>query len=336
MKIHIALFSVLLTAGVAFAQETEELTPYSLQEIDQITNTFLSTYKNKKQPEEDAIAALGNLKKAYRYLHRARKEGEPEMSKDEVKSAKKIVALIAKKGLKVRKREQVALECARVLGEIGDPAGAKPLKKWLENVLDEKAPHPSWVEYGFQSLAWIGPQDSGTLDFILKYAATGRHPDMGVANHAIKACYVYRELNGKVRKEFFNKINGYVGGLYSQMRGGEAKSRATYEQRYNSVKENALTALAELAGDGSKFANPTESQEWWSTNKKRNKWEPYVGTRVRAAAAAKKAARKKAAADKAAAEKAAAEKKAAEEKAAAAKDDSKGDGEKKDGDKPAG
>jgi hypothetical protein len=221
------------------------------------------------------------LKKAYRYLDRPRPEGE-EPTKDEHARMKDIVSAIAKTGLSVRTkgREQVSLECARVLGEIGDESAAKYLKKWLEQVCDEKSPHPSWVEFGFQSLAWIGPDDSGTQDLILKYASTGRHPDMTVASHALRACYLYRELDGKTRKEFFNKVLGYVNGLYSGWQSGDPKAKATYEQRYNAVKDNGLKALEELAGDGQKFDTPVKAMDWWNENKK-SKWETYYGPRER-------------------------------------------------------
>jgi hypothetical protein len=64
------------------------------------------------------------------------------------------------------------------------------------------------------------------------------------------------------------------------MRGGDANKRAVYEQRYNAVKNDAMTALKELAGDGTTFKDPTEAQAWWNDNKKR-KWEDYTGPRFR-------------------------------------------------------
>ena len=64
------LFCILLgVAGLALAQEaSEELVAYSPEEIDNLMNTFLQTYKNKKAPEDDAISTLANLKGAWRYL----------------------------------------------------------------------------------------------------------------------------------------------------------------------------------------------------------------------------------------------------------------------------
>ena len=145
---------------------------------------------------------------------------------------------------------------------------------------DRIGPHVESVEYGFQSLAWIGSQDRRTLDLILDYATKGKHPDMSVAANALRACYQCKSLDKKMRMEFFKKINGYLGGLYSSMRGGDAKKRATYEQRYNAVKEDGLTALRELAGDGTVFKDPAQARTWWNDNKKR-KWEPYTGPRFR-------------------------------------------------------
>ncbi|MHC4547443.1 MAG: hypothetical protein ACYTEZ_01590 [Planctomycetota bacterium] len=275
MKLGLVLLTLLLAAGPARAQD-KELTAYSVAEIEGLLQTFKQTYKNRKTPEEDAISALADLKKAYRYIAW---KGD-DATKEEQKAQQKIVTLVARKGLFVKKRPLVALECARVLGEIGDPDAGPDLRKWMERILDEKAVNTQWVEYGFQSLAWIGPQDSRTLDFVLSYATKGKHSDIGVASQAIKACYQWRRLDGKMRKQFFNKITGYVGGLYSNMRGGEAKYRATYEQRYNAVKSDALAALKELAGDGTVFTNPQEAQTWWNENKKR-KWEEYIGPRFR-------------------------------------------------------
>jgi len=270
------LIALLFAAGLT-AAEDKELTAYSLVEVDGLLQTFKQTYKNQRAPQEDAISAIIDMKKAYRYLD---SKGE-EATKEELKAKKDIITMIAKRGLFVRKRPQVALECARVLGEIGDPAAGGHLRKWMEKVLDEKSPNASWVEYGFQSLAWIGAQDRRTLDLMLNYATKGRHSEPQVTAYAIKACYQWRHLDAKHRKTFFNKITGYVGSLYSSMRGGEAKKRAVYEQRYNAVKSDALIALKELAGDGTTFKNPGEAQKWWNNNKKR-RWEDYTGPRFRA------------------------------------------------------
>ncbi|MHC4134339.1 MAG: hypothetical protein ACYTDU_06200 [Planctomycetota bacterium] len=269
------LLALLLAAGLTWAEE-KELTAYSLVEIDGLLQTFKQTYKNKKAPQEDAISAIIDLKKAYRYLA----SKGTEITKEEEKAQRDIISMIAKKGLFVKKRAQVALECARVLGEIGDPAAAGPMRKWMERVLDQKSPNASWVEYGFQSLAWIGAEDSRTLDLMLDYATKGRHQESQVTAYAIKACSQWRHLEGKTRKVFFNKITLYVGGLYSNMRGGDANKRSVYEQRYNAVKTDAMTALKELAGDGTTFRDPEQAQKWWNDNKKR-RWEDYTGPRFR-------------------------------------------------------
>jgi len=269
------LLALLLAAGLSPAED-KELTAYSLPEIDGLMQSFRQTYKKKDAPQEDAISSVIDLKKAYRYLA---SKGEAA-TKEEQKAQKNIILLIAKKGLFVRDRPQVALECARVLGEIGDQAAAPHMRKWMEKVLDQKSPNASWVEYGFQSLAWIGAQDSRTLDLMLDYATKGKHPEPQVTSYAIKACYQWRHLAAKDRKNFFNKINMYVGGLYSSMRGGDANKRVVYEQRYNAVKNDAMAALKELAGDGTTFKNPAEAQTWWNNNKKR-KWADYTGPRFR-------------------------------------------------------
>jgi hypothetical protein len=269
------LLALIFAAGLTWAEE-KELTVYTVVEIDGLLQSFKQTYKNKKAPEEDAISAIIDLKKAYRYIT---SKGE-EATKEELKAKKDIISMIAKKGLFVRKRPQVTLECARVLGEIGDPAAANYMRKWMERVLDEKSPNASWVEYGFQSLAWIGSTDRRTLDLMLDYATKGKHQETQVTAYAIKAVYQWRHFDGKTRKLFFNKINMYVGGLYNQMRGGDAKKRAVYEQRYNAVRNDAMAALKELAGDGTSFKNPEEAQKWWNDNKKR-RWEEYIGPRFR-------------------------------------------------------
>ena len=270
------LLALLLAAGLT-AAEDRELTAYSLAEVDGLLQSFKQTYKNRKAPQEDAISAIIDMKKAYRFLD----SKGTDATKEELKATRSIIAMIGKKGLFVRKRPQVALECARVLGEIGDLSAAGYMRKWMEKVLDEKSPNASWVEYGFQSLAWIGSQDRRTLDLMLDYATKGRHSDSQVTSAAIKACYQWRHFEGKDRKIFFNKITVYVGGLYNSMRGGEAKRRAVYERRYNAVKSDAMITLKELAGDGTTFRNPAEAQKWWNDNKKR-RWEAYTGPRFRA------------------------------------------------------
>ncbi len=275
------LLALFFAVGLTWAED-KDLTAYSLPEIDGLMQSFKETYKNKKAPEEDAISTVDNLKKAYRYLD----SKGLEKSKQEAKAQKDIITLLSKKGLFVKKRPQVALECARVLGEIGDMAAAGQMRKWMEKVLDQKSPNASWVEYGFQSLAWIGAEDSRTFDLMLDYATKGKHSETQVTAYAIKAIAQWRHIDGKMRKTFFNKINMYVGGLYSNMRGGDANKRAVYEQRYNAVKSDAMATLKELAGDGTTFKNPEEAQKWWNDNKKR-KWAEYVGPRFRGKAGPK-------------------------------------------------
>jgi hypothetical protein len=274
---------LLLACGLARA---EDLTPYTIQEVDNLLHTFSETYKEKV--EDDAVSVLGNLKKAYLYLTRERPEGSEPMTKEEEKAAERIIDMIAKKGLFVKDRTQVSTECAKILGDVRAEEATKELKRFLEKTLDEKSPQPYHVEFGFLSLAHIGPDDKTARELVLKYATTGRHTDISVASQALRACYEWRELDGKDRKEFFEKIVQYLGGLWSQSKGGDAKTRGTYETRYNAVKDNGLKALGELAGD-KKFADPVEAQAWWNENKKR-RWEIYYGPeeRKRQAAPAEK------------------------------------------------
>ena len=60
------LLALFFAAGLTWAED-KELTAYSLVEIDGLLQSFKQTYKNKKAPEEDAISAIIDLKKAYRY-----------------------------------------------------------------------------------------------------------------------------------------------------------------------------------------------------------------------------------------------------------------------------
>jgi len=273
-------FILLLLLGGGFALAQEEEITFSDQEIQMFLDTFDQTYKNKDLPQDDAVSTLANLKNAYHFL---RKKGD-DRTKEQTKLMESIVDHIAKKGLTARKRPLVNLKCAEVLGELGDEEGAGPLAKWLEGILDEKSPNPQAVEYGFQSLAWIGPQDSRTQEMVLDYASKGKHPDSTVAAHAIKACYQWRALDGKTRKEFFDKICMYMQGLYSKAHGGDPKQRATYDQRYKAVERDGLEALKELSTDGTAFKTPDEARDWYNDNKK-GKWEDYVGPKFRKAAA---------------------------------------------------
>jgi hypothetical protein len=259
--------------------QAEELT-FTDQEVQNFLATFDETYKNKDLPEADAVSTLANLKNAFLYL----KSKGDQRTKEQIKLQKEILDRVARKGLNARKRPIVNLECAKILGELGDPDGAPPLVKWLEGVLEEKNINPQSVEYGFQSLAWIGPDDKATLEMVLDYATKGKHQDNTVAANAIKACYQWRELDGKTRKEFFEKICMYMGGLYSKAHGGEPKQRATYDARYKAVEQDGRDALRELGDGTTNFEDPEKARLWFNDNKKQ-KWETYVGPHFRKAAA---------------------------------------------------
>lgn len=275
MKTAYMLATILLAGTFASAQE---LTPYTVAEIEQYLSVFKTNYKNKKAPQDDAVSILDNLLNAHKYL--VSKEAKGEATKEQLKAKKKIVKFVAL-GLKARKRELVTLKCAQVLGEMGDKDGAKPLLRWMDStVLDAKSANPNFVEAGFQSIARIGGEDKTTLDFVLKNASGRGHQDVGVASHALKACYVWRSLSGKNRQEFFKKISGWLGGLWSLKNGTDQKKRGGAEKKYNIVKSEGLKALTELAGSKKAFRNPAEALLWWKDNKKR-KWEPYVGVDFR-------------------------------------------------------
>ena len=282
MKTAYTLAAILLAGTFAPAQE---LTPYTVVEIEQYLSVFKTNYKNKKVPQDDAVSILDNLLNAHKYI--ASKETKGEASKEQIKTKKKIVKFVAL-GLKARKRELVTLKCAKVLGEMGDKDGAKPLLRWMDsNVLDSKSANPNFVEAGFMSIARIGGEDKATLDFVLKNASGRGHQDMGVARHALKACYEWRALSGKNRQEFFKKISGWLGGLWSLKNGTDQKKRGGAEKKYNAVKSEGLKALTQLAGSKKTFRNPAEALLWWKDNKKR-KWEPYVGVGFRKGGATSK------------------------------------------------
>lgn len=259
-------------------QKPAEGVTFTEQEIQNLLDTFDQTYKNKQLPEDDAITTIANLKNAYNFL----KSKGKDATKEQLKLKGDIVDRIAKKGLVARNRQRVNLASAQALGELGDMDGAGPLLKWLTNELDEKTLRPQAVEYGFLSLALIGPQDKTSLEFALDYATKGKHQDNTVAAHAIRACAQWRELDGNTRKDFFDKIDMYLQGLYSKWKGGDPKTRATYEQRYKAVETDGLEALRELSTDGSKFDDPEKARAWFNENKKQ-KWEKYVGPRFRQA-----------------------------------------------------
>jgi hypothetical protein len=278
-----ALCLLLAAGAVALGQDREEdLVPYSSEEVENLIETFLHTYKDKDVPEGDALSVLANLKKAWRYLE---SRGE-DKTKDEEKLQRKVISLISERGLFVRKRPSVSLECARILGELGAAAADEDLRKWLERVLDEKLPALRRVECGFQSLAWIGAQDGESLDLVLDYASKGKHRDSGVASLALRACYEWRHLEPRVREEFFGEIVDYLLGLWGGMGRGDFDERTKHEERYSAVRDEGLRCLEQLAGDGSKFANPLEADEWRKDHEKM-KWQAYTGPRFRAKKAKK-------------------------------------------------
>lgn len=270
------LFGLVVLVVPALADDS--VVPYSPAEIDNLLKTFKQNYKKSKVPE-DAVAVLEDLKKAYRYL-----EKKADRTKDDERLAKSIVQTVAK-GLGA-KHTMVQLECSRVLGELGDEDAAKPLARWMEKtVLDMKDPPAQLVEFGFQAMAWVGATDSSTLDMLRSYA-TGKHQDAAVASHALNACTQWRFIKAKDRKELCEKVIGYVGGLQANMRGGDPKKKASFEQKYNLVKEKGLEAAWALSGAEAKFADGDAATAWWQENKKKVKWEDYVGPRFREPVAA--------------------------------------------------
>lgn len=300
MKIRRFFLVLLLVGGLLRAQEGAEPKPeeapeqpaegeakpqaeelsFEDQEIVNFLDTFDQTYRNKDLPQDDAVATLANLKNAYLFL----KSKGDQLTKEQVKLKKDIVDHV-KKGLTAKKRQLVNVECAKVLGELGDRDGAGPLVKWLEGVLEEKNPQPQSVEYGFLSLAYIGNDDKASLEFVLDYATKGKHPDNTVAANAIKACYQWRELDAKTRKEFFDKICMFLEGLHSGMTGGDPKRRGTYETRYKAVEADGKDALRELGDGTTNWDEPRKARAWFNENKKQ-KWEKYTGPHFRKAPAA--------------------------------------------------
>ena len=109
MKTAYMLAAILLAGVFASAQE---LTPYSVEEVEDFLGVFKTNYKNKKMPQDDAVSVLENLLNAHKYI--ASRQAKGEASKDEIKAKKKIVKYVAL-GLKARKRELVTLTCAKVL-----------------------------------------------------------------------------------------------------------------------------------------------------------------------------------------------------------------------------
>ncbi|MEE8106422.1 MAG: hypothetical protein V3T86_12875 [Planctomycetota bacterium] len=264
-----------LTASVASAQDNG--ITYTPEQIAETLANFKSSAKDKKQPEDDAIALLEELKDAYFYIA---KKGD-EATKDEAKAQKSIVKTVGW-GLKRRKRDQVNLECAKALGAMGHKDGNKDLVKWMDNkVLDSKTPNTEWVEFGFMALANIGQEDQA-LELTFNYAR-GKHTDYSVCDKALAALAQWRTLNPKNRKEIFNKVLQLMQSLDSGRRSGGNQQRV-YQDRYDRVKDNAMRTLQELAGEGKGFGNVTKATDWWKANKGR-KWEPYIGVAFRKAPA---------------------------------------------------
>jgi len=261
----LALASVTLLAdepAASTAPKPPEVT-FTTVEIEGYLNSFKGTYKNAKLPQEDAVSLLDSLKKAYRFLA----DKGDQLTKDEAKLKQRIVDTVAK-GLQVKNRDHVSQECAKALGELGDPAGAKPVAEWLDKVvLDSRTPNPVFLEYGFQALAYIGVEDPAILDDLIISYGTGRHTDPGVATEVMKAVPNWRHLSGKNRKALFDRLNQYVGSVYNDRKNPE---------RFDRIKDTALDMLTALAGEAQKFPDPPAVTKWWSENKKAN-WADYVG-----------------------------------------------------------
>lgn len=270
-----AIAAGVLTASAASAQDNG--ITYTPEQIAETLSNFKASAKDKKQPEDDAIALLAELKDAYFYIE---KKGD-EATTDELKSQKAIVKAVAR-GLKVRKREQVNLECAKALGAMGHKDGNKGLVKWMDNkVLDSKTPNAEWVEYGFMALANIGLEDQA-LDLTFSYAK-GKHTDWSVCDKALAALAQWRTLNPKNRRDIFNKVLQLMQSLDSGRRSGGNQQRV-YQDRFDRVKDNAMRTLQELAGQAKPFGNIVKANDWWKENKGR-KWEPYIGVGFRKAPA---------------------------------------------------
>jgi hypothetical protein len=277
-------FPILVLCAAAGRAGPEEAAPpgggaettFTLEEIENYLSSFNAVYKDKKQPEEDATGLLENMLKAYRFLDGKEKQGQA--TTDDMKMKKRIV-VETMKGLKVRNRTYVTLECVKKLGEMGDRSAAKEILGWLDKiVLDAKNPQPPWVESGFLALALIGEDDDATVKFIISYA-TGKHPDETLPNLIITQLPEWRSLSGKNRKELFERILGYVGGLHSTSKKGGSEG-ATAKERYERLQESARRFFTEFAGASTPFADPPAVNEWFKENKKKN-WEDYVGVRFR-------------------------------------------------------
>lgn len=271
------LLTVLLAGALAPAQE--QVTTFTATEIELFLDNFKDLYNKKSAPEDDAIAILDNLKKAYQYLQ----SRGAERTKEEEGLQRKIVQTVCK-GLNTRERHLVTMNCAMALGQMADAEAQKPLFKWMEkDVLKAKSAHPNYVEHGFLALAWIGGDDKATLDLLRGYA-TGKHPEATVTSHALKAVIEWKELSGKDRREFFEKILMYLQSLHSRATGGDVRLKGQAEQQFNTVKDNGLEALWQLSGETAKFADLFGAEEWWKEGKKKRKWDDYVGPKFRTAA----------------------------------------------------
>lgn len=281
MRILLALTLVLFAGRLAAARPEEAggqaATAYTPEEIERYLGTFNATYKDRKQPEEDAISVLADLHKAYHFLDTLEKEGKSTPDTEKLK--KRIVTDVIK-GLKARERPLVTLECVKTLGDMGDRRASKDLLSWLDKpVLDSKSPNPQWVEEGFKALAYTGEDDDATIKFVIGYA-TGKHVDETVPGLVLGAIPEWRHLDGKVRKELFERVLGYVGGLHSMQNKGGAEG-AKAKERYERVKENGMRALTLLSGSETPLKDPVGAREWFSEHKK-GFWEDYVGPKFRA------------------------------------------------------
>jgi hypothetical protein len=254
---------VLLLAGALLAEAPPR--PFTDEEIGRHLANFDASYENRELPQEDAVASMKSLRDAYRFLEAP---GEP-VTNEQIKLKEEIVAR-AVKGLAAKKRWIVNLECARVLGELGDQRGAAPLAAWLKGLLNEARPNPTAVDYGFASLAWIGPDEKESHRMVFSYAQ-GQHGDPAVAAAAMRACAEWRALDAETRKGFFDGICAHLETLASAR---DEEGRA----RYEAVRKQGLDALRELGDGATRFESPARARAWFE---KRIKWEKYVGPRFR-------------------------------------------------------
>lgn len=250
--------ALLLVATGLLAEEA--LRSYTDDEIRRHLDAFDGSVENRQIPEAEVADTASDLQAAFLYL-----KALGRLTERQVGFQQEILDRIVK-GLTAKKRPIVNIHCARLLGEMGDPKGAAPLLAWVQVLLKEPHPNPTAVEYGFRSLAWIGPTDGPARDLVLG-CATGEHGDAEVIAAAMRACAEWRELDGETRKEFFDRICTFVE--------VQAAARDGRKERHALVKEG-LEALRKLAVLDARFASPAHAREWFRT---RTTWETYKGRR---------------------------------------------------------